>query len=63
LLHSHTQFIVKLETQVGQLAEAITRREHGALPSQAWGESGTVNIQSSNQLLSLIGHTTNREEN
>jgi len=35
LLYSHTQSIAKLETQVGQLAKAITRREHEALPSQA----------------------------
>jgi len=35
LLHSHTQSIVKLKTRVGQLAEAITIREHRALTSQA----------------------------
>ena len=50
LLHSHMQSIAKLEIQVGQLAEAIIRREHGALPSQAienlGGLSVPTNIQS-----------------
>ena len=34
LLHSHSQSIAKLETQVGQLANALTRREEGKLLSQ-----------------------------
>ena len=34
LLHSHTQSIAKLETQIGQLATAFSRREEGKLPSQ-----------------------------
>lgn len=29
LLHSHTQSLTKLETQLGQLADAINRREEG----------------------------------
>jgi len=35
LLHSYTQSIAKLETQMSQLAEAITRRKYETLPSQA----------------------------
>ena len=34
ILHSHTQSIAKLETQIGQLATAFNRREEGKLPSQ-----------------------------
>ncbi|XP_043725617.1 uncharacterized protein LOC122672185 [Telopea speciosissima] len=34
LLHSHTQSLSKLETQLGQLTDAISRREEGQLPSQ-----------------------------
>ena len=34
LLHSHTQSIAKLETQIGQLATSFNRREEGKLPSQ-----------------------------
>lgn len=34
LLHSHTQSIAKLETQIGQLATAFSRSEEGKLPSQ-----------------------------
>jgi len=53
LLHAHTQSIAKLETQVGQLTEAIPRRKHEALSSQAIenpiGQPGLANIQSSNQ--------------
>ena len=53
LLHSHTQSIVKLETQMSQLAEAITRREYEILPSQAIknsrGQPGPANTRSSNQ--------------
>ncbi|KAI5669274.1 hypothetical protein M9H77_19127 [Catharanthus roseus] len=33
ILDSHTQSIAKLETQIGQLANAISRREEGRLPS------------------------------
>ena len=33
-LSSHTHSIAKLETQMGQLAEALSRRSEGALPSQ-----------------------------
>ncbi|KAF7802333.1 uncharacterized protein G2W53_041444 [Senna tora] len=33
LLYSHTQSIAKLETQVGQLANTIARRDEGKLPS------------------------------
>ncbi|KAI5654300.1 hypothetical protein M9H77_31487 [Catharanthus roseus] len=32
-LDSHTQSIAKLETQIGQLANAISRRDDGRLPS------------------------------
>ena len=34
MLHSHTQSIAKLEAQIGQLANALSRREEGKLPSQ-----------------------------
>ena len=34
LLHSHTQSIAKLETQLGQLAQAVGKRDEGKLPSQ-----------------------------
>ncbi|XP_031247505.1 uncharacterized protein LOC116105211 [Pistacia vera] len=37
LLHSHSQFISKLETQIGQIAEAVNRREQSQLPSQVIG--------------------------
>ncbi|KAI5667329.1 hypothetical protein M9H77_17182 [Catharanthus roseus] len=33
ILDSHTQSIAKLETQIGQLANAISRRDEGKLPS------------------------------
>ncbi|KAI5675536.1 hypothetical protein M9H77_06486 [Catharanthus roseus] len=33
ILDSHTQSIAKLETQIGQLANAISRRDEGRLPS------------------------------
>ncbi|KAI5667424.1 hypothetical protein M9H77_17277 [Catharanthus roseus] len=33
ILDSHTQSIVKLETQIGQLVNAISRRDEGKLPS------------------------------
>ncbi|KAI5680729.1 hypothetical protein M9H77_01956 [Catharanthus roseus] len=33
ILDSHTQSIAKLETQIGQLANAISKREEGRLPS------------------------------
>ncbi|KAI5657129.1 hypothetical protein M9H77_25922 [Catharanthus roseus] len=33
ILDSHTQSIAKLETQIGQLANAISRRDKGKLPS------------------------------
>ncbi|KAI5672024.1 hypothetical protein M9H77_12388 [Catharanthus roseus] len=33
ILDSHTQYIAKLETQIGQLANAISRRDEGQLPS------------------------------
>ena len=35
LTHSQTQSMAKLETQVGQLANQMSRREDGKLPSQA----------------------------
>ncbi|GFS44291.1 SH3 domain-containing protein [Actinidia rufa] len=35
LLSSHTQSIAKLETQMGQLANALSRRDEGKLPSQS----------------------------
>ena len=34
LVHSHSQSIAKLETQIGQIANALNRREDGRLPSQ-----------------------------
>ncbi len=34
LLHSHSQSIAKLETQIGQLASNLSHREDGKLPSQ-----------------------------
>lgn len=34
LLHSHTQSISKLESQMGQLAQTVGRRDEGRLPSQ-----------------------------
>ncbi|KAI5682158.1 hypothetical protein M9H77_03386 [Catharanthus roseus] len=33
ILDSHTQSIAKLETQIGQLDNAISRRDEGKLPS------------------------------
>ncbi|KAI5648391.1 hypothetical protein M9H77_34396 [Catharanthus roseus] len=33
ILDSHTQSIAMLETQIGQLANAISRRDEGKLPS------------------------------
>ncbi|KAI5676870.1 hypothetical protein M9H77_07820 [Catharanthus roseus] len=33
IVDSHTQSIAKLETQIGQLANAISRRDEGKLPS------------------------------
>jgi len=58
LLHSHTQSIVKLKTQVGQPTKVIIRREHGALPSQAiknpGGQIGPANLQSSNKIHELV---------
>ncbi|KAI5658417.1 hypothetical protein M9H77_27210 [Catharanthus roseus] len=33
ILDSHTQSIAKLETQIGQLANTISRRDEGKLPS------------------------------
>jgi len=33
-VHSHTQSIVRLESQMGQIANALNRREEGKLPSQ-----------------------------
>ncbi|KAI5669685.1 hypothetical protein M9H77_19538 [Catharanthus roseus] len=33
ILDSHTQSIAKLETQIGQLANAISRSDEGKLPS------------------------------
>ena len=35
LLHSHTQSIAKLETQIGQLATAFNRREKKKQPNQS----------------------------
>ena len=34
ILHSHTQSIAKLETQIDQLVTAFNRREEEKLPSQ-----------------------------
>ncbi len=34
LVHSHTQSIAKLEFQMGQLANALNKREEEKLPSQ-----------------------------
>ena len=34
LLNSHSQSIAKLETQVGQIANALNQRREGKLPSQ-----------------------------
>ncbi|XXG55304.1 hypothetical protein AAC387_Pa03g3002 [Persea americana] len=34
LVHSHSQSIAKLETQIRQIANALNRREEGRLPSQ-----------------------------
>ena len=34
LVHSHTQSIAKLESQIGQLANSMSKREEGRLPSQ-----------------------------
>ena len=36
VLNSHTQSIFKLETQIGQLATTLNRREEGKLPSQSF---------------------------
>ena len=33
-MHSHTQSIAKLESQIGQLANSMSKREEGRLPSQ-----------------------------
>ncbi|XP_043717685.1 uncharacterized protein LOC122665597 [Telopea speciosissima] len=44
LLHSHTQSISKLGTQIGQLAEAFNRRETGQLPSQPIGNPNNAQI-------------------
>ncbi|KAI5668294.1 hypothetical protein M9H77_18147 [Catharanthus roseus] len=35
ILDSHTQSIAKLETQIGQLANAISRKDEGRLPSHS----------------------------
>ncbi|WP_222196275.1 hypothetical protein, partial [Modestobacter italicus] len=37
LTHSHSQSISKIETQLGQLAASLSRREEGKLPSQVVG--------------------------
>ncbi|GAV92901.1 hypothetical protein CFOL_v3_36279, partial [Cephalotus follicularis] len=34
IIHSHTQSISKLETQIGQLADMMRKREESHLPSQ-----------------------------
>ena len=34
MLHSHAQSIAKLESQMGQLANSMNKREEGKLPSQ-----------------------------
>ena len=34
-VNSHSQSIAKLETQVGQMANTLSRREEGKLPSQS----------------------------
>ena len=48
MLCSHTQVITKLETQIGQLATALSKREEGKLPSQPIENSrGQFMIESS----------------
>ncbi|XP_043699736.1 uncharacterized protein LOC122650380 [Telopea speciosissima] len=44
LLYSHTHSISKLETQIGQLAEAFNKRETGQLPSQPIGNPNSAQI-------------------
>ncbi|XP_043687694.1 uncharacterized protein LOC122638910 [Telopea speciosissima] len=44
LLHSYTHSISKLETQIGQLAEAFNKRETGQLPSQPIGNPNSAQI-------------------
>ena len=34
MVHSHAQSIAKLESQMGQLANSMNKREEGKLPSQ-----------------------------
>ena len=34
LVHSHSQSIAKVETQIGQIANTLNRRDEGRLPSQ-----------------------------
>ena len=34
IVNSHSQSIAKLETEVGQMANTLNRREEGKLPSQ-----------------------------
>ena len=49
LLHSHTQSISKLESQMGQLAQSVGRRDEGKLPSQPVNNlRGKYGVESSN---------------
>ena len=49
LLHSHTQSISKLESQMEQLAQTMGRRDEGKLPSQPVNNPrGQYGVESSN---------------
>ena len=51
LLHSHSQSISKLESQIGQIAMTINRRDEGRLPSQPIANPKGVNSIDENQPL------------
>ena len=57
ILSSHTQSIAKLESQMGQLAEAISRRPEGTLPSQA-----VMNPKGKDQMTGGLFHTETQQQ-
>ncbi|XP_043717496.1 uncharacterized protein LOC122665411 [Telopea speciosissima] len=61
LLHSHTHSISKLETQIGQLAEAFNKRETGQLPSQPIGNPNSAQIGRSKEQVQSVRELRNGE--
>ena len=57
IVRSHTHFIAKIETQLGQMANNMIRREEGKLPSQT-----EANPKGQNGVESLGGNGKHHEQ-